>query len=326
MLSERKTKKLIKFKRYIILFVCIFFVTTAIATYLNYLKTFKARVNIIIYKVDNKIQFQSFVNSPNFFTKIEYLNHIASNNIYYFTQNLEGGENFNTFILKFNNFILKFKKKLNDSNTIDMENPGNFLINSYKKSELHLTDFNGGTRRFFTQWTDTRAISIDNIKNEIQKIYLETRNEIYLEEEKILKKKYFAINNSVNTICEEKPRIIEEKEIKNIYVIDLIQKLKINDPDLEQKNITEKIKLIDKLIDERCLSAITNIEKKSFFENVMIRNLKLAKETQNFKITTIIEKHPKKEKIQLLYENFLLSLIIFLNFLILRNLIFKLIK
>jgi hypothetical protein len=333
---ERK-KKLIKYKKYIILFLCILFVITAISAYLNYLKTFKARVNIIIYVTENEMQFKSFTNSPNFFEKIEYLNHIASNNISYFTQNLVGanftqnlvGANFTQNLVGAKNFktlTLKFKKKLNNSNTIDMENPGNFLKNSYMMSELHLTGFYHKSQRFFTEWTDTRTISIDNIKNEIQKIYLETRNEIYLEEEEIIKKKYFAINNSVNTFCEEKTRIIE-KEIKNIYyVIDLIQKLKINDPNLEQKNITEKIKLIDKIIDERCLSAISNIEKESFFENVMIQNLKLAKETPDFRITTIIEKHPKKTKIQLLYESFLLSLIIFLNFLILRNLIFKLIK
>ena len=313
-----KQKKLINFKKYIILFFCIFFVTTAIATYLNYLKTFKARVNIIIYFVNNEIPFQSLVNSPNFLTKIEYLNHIASNNISYFTQNLEGRKNFATFNFKFN-------KNLNDSNITDIKNPGNFLKNYYKSAELHLTVFSVPTKRFFTEWIDTRSIRIDNIKNEIQKIYLETRNEFYLDEEEIIKKKYFAINNSVNTFCEKKTRIVE-KEIKNIVVIDLIQKLKINDPNLEQKNITEKIKLIDKLIDEQCLSAKANIEKESFFENVMIQNLKLAKETPDFRISTLTEKHPKKKKIQLLYENFLLSLIIFLNFLILRNLIFKLIK
>lgn len=316
---REKQKKLINFKKYIILFLCIFFVSTAIATYLNYLKTFKARVNIIIYFVNNEIPFESLVTSPDFSRKIEYLNNIASKNISYFTQNLEGLKNFDTF-------TLKFKKKLNNSNTIKIENPGNFLKISYRMSELHLVGFQDISHRFFTEWADTRAIAIDNIKNEIQKIYLETKNENYLEEEKIIKKKYFTINNSVNTLCEEKTRIIE-KEIKNIYVvIDLIQKLKINDPKLEQKNITEKIKLIDKLTDEQCLSVKTNIEKESFFENVMIQNLKLTKETPNFRITTIIEKHPKKKKIQLLYESFLLSLIIFLNFLILRNLIFKLIK
>ena len=182
-----------------------------------------------------------------------------------------------------------------------MENPGNFLKNFYRKAELHLTEFSLNSRRFFTEWTDTTAISIDNIKNEILKIYLETRNELYLEEEEIIKKKYFIINNSVNNFCSEKTREVE-KEIKNIYiVIDLIQKLKINDPNLEQKNITEKIKLIDKLIDEQCLRAITKIKKESFFENVMIQNLKLAKETQDFRISMVIEKHPKKKKIQLMY-------------------------
>ena len=316
---REKQKKLKKYKNYIILFFFILFITTAIVTYLNYIKTFKARVNIIIYLVNNEIQFQSFDNSPDFSTKIGYLNHIASNNISYFTQNLEGKKNFNTF-------TLKFKKNLIDSNIIDMENPGNFLKNFYRKAELHLTEFSLNSRRFFTEWTDTTAISIDNIKNEILKIYLETRNELYLEEEEIIKKKYFIINNSVNNFCSEKTREVE-KEIKNIYiVIDLIQKLKINDPNLEQKNITEKIKLIDKLIDEQCLRAITKIKKESFFENVMIQNLKLAKETQDFRISMVIEKHPKKKKIQLMYESFLLSIIIFLNFLILRNLIFKLIK
>jgi hypothetical protein len=316
---REKQKKLKKYKNYIILFFFILFITTAIVTYLNYIKTFKARVNIIIYLVNNEIQFQSFYNSPDFSTKIGYLNHIASNNISYFTQNLEGRKNFNTF-------MLKFKKNLIDSNIIDMENPGNFLKNFYRKAELHLTEFSPNSRRFFTEWTDTTAISIDNIKNEILKIYLETRNELYLEEEEIIKKKYFIINNSVNNFCSEKTREVE-KEIKNIYiVIDLIQKLKINDPNLEQKNITEKIKLIDKLIDEQCLRAITKIKKESFFENVMIQNLKLAKETQDFRISMVIEKHPKKKKIQLMYESFLLSIIIFLNFLILRNLIFKLIK
>ena len=316
---REKQKKLKKYKNYIILFFFILFITTAIVTYLNYIKTFKARVNIIIYLVNNEIQFKSFDNSPDFSTKIGYLNHIASNNISYFTQNLEGEKNFNTF-------TLKFKKNLIDSNIIDMENPGNFLKNFYRKAELHLTEFSLNSRRFFTEWTDTTAISIDNIKNEILKIYLETRNELYLEEEEIIKKKYFIINNSVNNFCSEKTREVE-KEIKNIYVvIDLIQKLKINDPNLEQKNITEKIKLIDKLIDEQCLRAITKIKKESFFENVMIQNLKLAKETQDFRISMVIEKHPKKKKIQLMYESFLLSIIIFLNFLILRNLIFKLIK
>ena len=305
-----------KYKNYIILFLCILFITTAIATYLNYIKTFKARVNVMIFLVGKETRFQSFTDSPNFSKKLEYLDRIASNNISYFTQDLERGNNFN-------NFTLKFKKKLSESNAINMENPNNFLKKSYRIAELHLAGFDHRlSHRFFSEWTDTRAISMNNIKNEIQKIYLETRNELYLEEEEIIKKKYLTINNFVKTFCDEKAKIMEY-EVKNIYV-DLIQELK-NNSNLEQKNLAEKIEFIDKIISEQCLIAITKIEKESFFENVMIQNLKLAK-TPSFQKITIVEKHPKKKKIQLMYENFLLSIIIFLNFLILRNLIFKLIK
>ena len=292
---KKKNKKiLIKYKNYIFLYICIFIVFTAASVFENYKNSFKKRLNTVII-------FDSLggkeIGGRNIEVSdrhLEYVKIIANNNTVFFLETIQTRKSYE-------DFLILIHKKINNSylnNVIDTENI--FFRTNARSPSLYLDNKNIAVIKI--KWGDAKLSQQRN--TELRKILFAAKDENIDSRIKTIENKYKFISEKINNIC--------KTELPNELLLQ---------PD-QNSNKRKRLKELLK----QCEVAISRIEKDNFFENVMKENIKQLKSFPSLKFATIFERGKVKSIFQLLYENILISVLMLVSILILRNFIIKISK
>lgn len=290
--------------------MCIFSISLTAATYSKYKDSFTIRYNILIrndvINPHTPLSDLGKLYQSQYFTSL-----VADNNLYYFTTRLENFENFY-------NFKNEIKKELSESNIVKLNNT--FLGNKYLRNEIHLVP--GLTRsnenpdsysRLTTIWIDKRTFPSDNsdyIEEEIKKIFVDIRNKNIEKQKKMLKVIYSRLSQNITDFCKA-----QDSKLK------YLKKLNYGIKDVDEEIEFELVKNIN-----QCLVALDRINKEFFFEKVMKDNEILANANPSYTINIMTEQFPIKKNIQLFYENILITILVFISILFLKNLVIKQIR